>query len=701
MGKATKRRPCPAVGHEITPAECAENRNSRYRCPAECPYNPFAPQNYEQLLALEAAVNAKAMDRLHAETPAGSVTERELAQAARAKSPHTFNGLYQWHLFFKRDAAGLTLVQRWEQAGFAGLEKNDERAVLRAMMQSRVVLFEIHRVLDTQRTEVVDLLAPGSAPMLVVDRSLAASGLRFATFLAWAFALPHFWRLSGSAALVPALGPFPPLTVVSAIVRHLGGPTAEPDLRLWLAEYFRQFDDALAATAQARAQDMFRHIDAQFGKAVYELQAPLAECRAALDAVPDVEQEEPAPEETREGFSEARAWFGVGNPDHQALQAALAGQPILGRVLLGQSCWRLEAMGAARLAELRARFEQQLGPRVRFAGERRDDLGARQAQREASFDPALVPPPLLEEPDRLIVGSAALPPPPPGQSLPQTERELLAAFERRFPDEPLPALDNRTPRQAAGDPALRPKLIQLMKERVRAHDQENLRSGRAEDINWLLRELGLNEILFDPPPPRPPLDLRSLAEPMEEPAGEEAFPEPLSPPPPLPPQPLTLEEVSVRLRQAMAPFATAAEAMAELEAQGATWLDDLYELTEGRLSEEQFSVLVPLLLQVWFAFVPPGCTAPDLGLEDLISAGDDVAADLQQTLEPGGPSVMDVLFDRCRQPMLAQAAAGELLNLQAQLPKKQRFNQDEKLSALVTLRTAIDALDRALRLTAL
>ncbi len=75
----------------------------------------------------------------------------------------------------------------------------------------------------------------------------------------------------------------------------------------------------------------------------------------------------------------------------------------------------------------------------------------------------------------------------------------------------IPALDNRTPREAERDPALRPKLVQLMKQRVRNHDERNLQTGRllrsatkTDDINWLLNELELTEITFDPPPWRPP-----------------------------------------------------------------------------------------------------------------------------------------------------------------------------------------------------
>jgi hypothetical protein len=42
-----------------------------------------------------------------------------------------------------------------------------------------------------------------------------------------------------------------------------------------------------------------------------------------------------------------------------------------------------------------------------------------------------------------------------------------------------------------------------MKQRVTRCDLDNLEKGESKDVNWMLRELGLTEILFDPPPKRP------------------------------------------------------------------------------------------------------------------------------------------------------------------------------------------------------
>lgn len=57
MGKATKIRNCPAVGREIAAVECGRNRGVVYNCPAECPYCPWSPENYDDFLDIEERVD--------------------------------------------------------------------------------------------------------------------------------------------------------------------------------------------------------------------------------------------------------------------------------------------------------------------------------------------------------------------------------------------------------------------------------------------------------------------------------------------------------------------------------------------------------------------------------------------------------------------------------------------------------------------
>lgn len=689
MSKASKHRLCPALGREISRSECGENRQSHYACPAACAHNPFALENYTALLSTEDALDRRTLTWMFEEARDRAGLERGLQSALRAGSGHSAHAFTTWNLFFRRDERGLTCAQRWVQAKFPGLN-NDERVFVQAKMQVRVVLFEVHRVLDEQRVEGVDLLAPEATPMIIVDRSLAARTPRFAAVLGWAYPLPHFWRLSGTAISMSDVEDFETAEVVTETVRHLGGPTEVAALRLWLAEHFVRVDEALIATAKERHRLMLASVDAQFGLALYTLQVPFAECRAALDAEPEIDRDEPTDKERSEGFAEARDWFDDQFP-------ATTGRKLLGRILLGQAFWRLEATGAARLVALRKRFEKRLGKRMRFDRERRDDVGSRLAMEMPKPDQALVPPRLLQRPMQVEFSTSRVSVTTPLGSKADMEAHFMREYLRDYADHPVPALNGKTPRQAANDPSLRKKLLHLLKPMVRRIDEANLRTGRSDDINGLLRELGLAEIDFPPPPRRAPPpegsdqegDYPDDAE-SDGVAARRTFQ-------PLPPGPLSEKEVTERMHDALAGFDTAAAAIDELTASGATLLEDVEALAEGLLSEGEYSFLISFLLHGWFALVPPGTQAPELDYEAMV-------AELGRELErvplwmAGGPSeTMNHMTSGCRQPALLLALIAEMFEGSAKAPKKLRPNPGIMISMIAILKTVINEVDCALR----
>jgi hypothetical protein len=694
--KSGKQRNCPAAGREITAAECGEHRGSRYQCPAHCPHNPFAPANYSQLLDLEGILDPKCMIRLKDEAADPTAFDKALQKALHDPLLHAMHAFYEWHLFFGRDASGLTHAERWERAGFPGL-KNDERVLLRAKMQTRVALMEIRCVLDNERTEAVDLLSPGSAPLLLRDRSLAAMAPRFLPCVVWIYPLPHFWRLSGTVVLIPEMAQFEPAEIVAEIVRHLGGPATEPEMRRWLAENFVRFDQALSATARARRMQMFAGMDAHFGKAIYELQAPFGDCREKLDAVAAVRPDSLSTEERNEGFAEGRVWF----DDDSSADFGLpeGARPALGRVLLGQSHWRLEAIGTERLARFRTLFQTELANRVRFAGERQDNLGAKLAEKETGIDESLVPPRLLDQPQKILLASSRMSPLPNNLPREQVEAELMAAHDRAFLDDHIPALDGRTPREAARDPALRPKLIRLLKQRVRMTDERNLRTGRTDDVNWMLRELGATEILFDPPPwrPRPPeLSDSDSDEDWDDGQPDTDFAQ-LPPPPSLPAEPLTVEQAAERLEAAMNSFETAEEAMNELEESGSTIIEDVFHLTAELLDEKAYSVAVSFLIQAWFVLVPLGCQAPPIEFEALAKAFDRERANFLRTLQMGSPEALMRYLEDSPQPGLVQMLALGVMESEKHAPKVMRPRLEDQPVIVALLKAVVELLDQALR----
>ena len=221
MSKASKQRDCPAVGRKISATECVANRHNPYACPATCPHDPFAPANYGRFLELEGRVDHKSMEYFREHAPDRAAMERAFQLTSHHPNPHAIHAWCIWNLYFVTDGDGLTFGQRWAKAGFSGL-KSDQQLLLRAKMQTRVALLEIHRVPDGEQVEAVDLLAPGTPPLRFRDRSLAGVAVRFACALTWIYPLPHYWRLSGTAVLIPELAQFSAEEVVTEIVRLRG-----------------------------------------------------------------------------------------------------------------------------------------------------------------------------------------------------------------------------------------------------------------------------------------------------------------------------------------------------------------------------------------------------------------------------------------------------------------------------------------------
>lgn len=691
--KTSKRRHCPAVGREITSAECGANRGSRYACPPDCLYSLLAPANYDQLLDLEAVVDNKCMVRLHQERQDDGVFMAALSKALHASSPYVTQAFFQWNLFFNRDEAGRTFAERWEASGFEGL-KNDETVLMRAKMQTRIGVIEVHRVLDRERIEVVDLLAPEPSPLIIQDRTLATTAVRFTVLLGWFHPLPHYWCLSGTLVEIPDWDKFEPVEIVTEIVRHLGGPTTTREMRLWLTENLVRFNEALQATALAVQKRRFAGLDVEFGKATYRLEGSFEACRQSLDALPKVHPDNYSDRERQEGFVEARVLFDESAP---ASTAAEQGEEVLGRVLLGRSQWRLEAMGAGRLERLRNRFESQLGDRVRFVSEQRDDLSSTIRGQQAKFDESLVPAKLVDQESRIIFTSRRVPVSPMQESPKDAEAEFLRAQDRAFLEDHIPALDGRTPREAARDPGLRPKLIRLLKGRIRGTDERNLRTGRSDDANWMLRELGLDEITYEPPPWRPPpKGEKEREEPGTSfPSGaSEVNPVDL---PPLPDEPLSAKEASDRLTAALEPFDSLEEILAAMPEDSMALIDAIANVFSEILAPSSRAFLIPVLVRIWLAMVPRGYPGPRIELRRLVETFRNEDNKLAEIADKGPETILADYLGDGPQPEMVKVLAASVLMSATKAPKALRPVKDDQLTLIAILKAFVKEIDEAVR----
>jgi hypothetical protein len=177
--------------------------------------------------------------------------------------------------------------------------------------------------------------------------------------------------------------------------------------------------------------------------------------------------------------------------DREAVAAALAGRPDLERQRDGSYLWlqaspeQRRGLGRVALDRHRLVFEATSRPRAERGRAMIEALcGGAVAYRATSYED---------------VGQAAKRRPAPARAAPEIPPEVQAAvvgqfYEehyRKWLDEPIPALDGRAPREAAGLRSAHPQLISLLKGMENMSDRER-RAGRpAYDFAWMWAELGL------------------------------------------------------------------------------------------------------------------------------------------------------------------------------------------------------------------
>lgn len=155
------------------------------------------------------------------------------------------------------------------------------------------------------------------------------------------------------------------------------------------------------------------------------------------------------------------------------LEAAANGQRLLGRLEWDGDWLRLETHAKARAQRGRLWLESIAGEAVMYHHDSHQSVASAMAQRERDG----------------VVG-----PEPSGE--PEAQEiltEYLNDYYRKWLDEPIPALDGRTPREAAASRAWRSKLRDLLKAMENAGARDELRGRASYDTKWLWQELGLDD----------------------------------------------------------------------------------------------------------------------------------------------------------------------------------------------------------------
>ncbi len=149
---------------------------------------------------------------------------------------------------------------------------------------------------------------------------------------------------------------------------------------------------------------------------------------------------------------------------------------IIGTITIAATSLTIESNSVKRADELKAAVERACGTNVRYrlrSAESMDALRERAAQST----------PLS---NGMLTSEADMPP-----EVREAMRQMLAKFTAAWPDEPIPALGGATPRDAAQNPKLRPRLVALLKDMESRGPMTGMGAGMAMDIAAIRRELGL------------------------------------------------------------------------------------------------------------------------------------------------------------------------------------------------------------------
>ena len=290
------KRPCPATNGFITPAECGAQRGDKLACPAQCPFFPFGSENLDLWAKADLGWVNRAAEYLGRRWTPERI--RNLSRQVTIPMPNKrleqdcafFNGLYR-AFFTERDGNGKNLADVWEAENWVGLN-NDERVMMRYRRLSFPTVLEVQRIIDQKSVLMLDLLAPGSEPFIIVDRAAAAGMVLYSRAFTWVTRYPHYSRISAHAVEIPHVL----WDAWRDTIRQRWAEAAQNrpglTLQLYLAETVLESSLLVQALADGHRDRVWKSLDFVQCLASYSFTAPVSEIEAAIKAKPEFKADE-------------------------------------------------------------------------------------------------------------------------------------------------------------------------------------------------------------------------------------------------------------------------------------------------------------------------------------------------------------------------------------------------------------------------
>ncbi|WP_411281697.1 YecA family protein [Gemmatimonas sp.] len=377
---------------------------------------------------------------------------------------------FVWLMYHRAatDTDVMPLAWNWRASRRAGREPAKER-LLQAHLDAPIGVWEVQSVERGVGAHLKDLLSGDER--FVYDRSSSMSLTPWLGLLGYIVDVDgvSFWGALHSHALPPS-----DLAVVVKDVRKLARVRTRPvpaSFRTdphWQLEVLDQWRLALDDMAHTNANRTLHNHDGDeisIQSDRFDLIGARAVALQQLTSMPGALPSE------REGGRDI-----VAVQRAPAASATNMESVIVGTISVTERVLTIETNSVRRADELKAAVERACGKSVRYRLRSAESMDALRERAAAS-------PPIASG---MFTSESDMPP-----EVREAIRAMMAKFNAAWPDENIPALGGATPRHAAQDPTLRPRLIALLKDMESRGPMPGMGAGMGMDIAAIRRQLGL------------------------------------------------------------------------------------------------------------------------------------------------------------------------------------------------------------------
>ena len=455
---AAGKRPCPALSGTICGPCCGQHRGHEIECPPDCRYyGGESRRTVETTPASFHGIWSRLLEFADAHQEQIRAAEERFGEVPSHPDDDPTEVLMSYAFCSTLGWSADRLIDRFDREYGRALPA-DQRAALGAIRDGWFSIFEVLTVDLDQGMKLQDRLT--GETVYVHERSGTHGREKYDTLTLWVGPCGAGHVISGSGLVLNHLQREPVLAAARKELRRLKKQHPEGTEHEVLRELVPAVNRSINETVKATQMPKLTTSDGQemvFCKAIFDVDSPeLVE--ALLRSHPEFDEDDGV-----------FVWLSEGSTSW------MPGPTIIGRFRLCEKALEFETTSRERLEEGKALARQLLG---NLARHRVDSM----------TDPEVV---LKERRDRPPLEDNGLEDEIPPEEMEEIITELMRKHYESWLEASIPALGNKTPREAVRTKRGKEKVIELLKTQENTTRRQP--GGKGFDFGAIYRELGLEE----------------------------------------------------------------------------------------------------------------------------------------------------------------------------------------------------------------